>query len=192
MTTLTCISPVDGSVVAAREALAPDAARGLIARARAAQTDWVQRPLAERVAILRDGVARLCAQDDAVPELAWMMGRPVRHGGEFGGVTERATHMADIAAEALAPTVAEHSDRFERRIAREPHGVCLVIAPWNYPYMTAINSLAPALIAGNAVLLKPATQTILTAERMVAPSRRRGCRPASSCHSSPSMRRRRG
>jgi len=167
MTTLTCISPVDGSGVAEREALEPDAARGLIARAREAQTAWSRRPLAERVSILRDGVARLCAEDDAVPELAWMMGRPVRYGGEFGGVAERANHMADIAEEALAPMVAEHSERFERRIAREPHGVCLVIAPWNYPYMTAINCVAPALIAGNAVILKPATQTILTAERMV-------------------------
>ena len=167
MTTLTCISPIDGSVVAEREALEPDAARGLIACARAAQETWATRPLAERVAILRDGVARLCAEDDAVPELARMMGRPVRYGGEFGGVSERATHMADIAEEALAPMVAEHSERFERRIAREPHGVCLVVAPWNYPYMTAINCVAPALIAGNAVMLKPATQTILTAERMV-------------------------
>ena len=151
----------------------------------------MQRPLAERVAILRDGVARLCAQDDAVPELARMMGRPVRHGGEFGGTTERATPHGRHRAEALAPMVAEHSERFERRIAREPHGVCLVIAPWNYPYMTAINCVAPALIAGNAVMLKPATQTILTAERMVAAFTARGCRRTSSPPSSPTTRRRR-
>src|SRR5690606_25966379 len=96
-----------------------------------------------------------------------MMGRPVRYGGEFGGVTERASYMADIAEQALAPMVVEASDRFERRIEREPHGVVLVIAPWNYPYLTAINAVAPALIAGNAVVLKHATQTLLAGERMV-------------------------
>jgi len=168
MTTLTCISPIDGSVVATRTAMPEAEARALIDRARAAQADWARRPLPERVEAVRRGTGRLAAMDDAVPELARMMGRPVRHGGEFGGVKERAFHMCDIAEAALAPMVAEASDAFERRIEREPHGVCLIIAPWNYPYMTAINSVAPALIAGNAVILKPATQTILTAERMVA------------------------
>jgi acyl-CoA reductase-like NAD-dependent aldehyde dehydrogenase len=96
-----------------------------------------------------------------------MMGRPVRYGGEFGGVEERASYMADIADQALAPLVVEDSEKFERRILREPHGVVLVIAPWNYPYMTAINTVAPALIAGNAVVIKHATQTLLAGERMV-------------------------
>ncbi len=168
MTTLTCRSPIDGSVVAEREALSLETARERIARARAAQAAWAARPLAERVAILEAGTARLTAMADAVPELARMMGRPVRYGGEFGGVAERAEHMCAIAEAALAPQVVESSARFERRIEREPHGVCLVIAPWNYPYMTAINAVVPALAAGNAVLLKPATQTLLTAERMVA------------------------
>jgi acyl-CoA reductase-like NAD-dependent aldehyde dehydrogenase len=96
-----------------------------------------------------------------------MMGRPVRYGGEFGGTNERASYMADIAESALAPIVVEDSDKFERRILREPHGLVFVIAPWNYPYMTAINTVAPALIAGNAVALKHATQTLLVGERMV-------------------------
>jgi len=62
--------------------------------------------------------------------------------------------------------VIEQSDAFTRTIAREPQGLVFVIAPWNYPYMTAINTVAPALIAGNAVLLKHATQTLLVGERM--------------------------
>src|SRR6056297_1222620 len=159
-TTLNCISPIDGSVFATRETLSAEAARAAIAETRAAQAAWAARPLQERIDLVMAGVAAVGEMnDEIVPELARMMGRPVRYGGEFGGVSERATHMADIAAEALAPMVAEHSERFERRIAREPHGVCLVVAPWNYPYMTAINSVAPALVAGNAVMLKPATQT---------------------------------
>ena len=86
----------------------------------------------------------------------------------FGGFNERASYMADIAASALAPTQIEDSDNFRRLIKRVPHGVVLVVAPWNYPYMTAINTVAPALIAGNTVVLKHASQTLLVGERMAA------------------------
>lgn len=166
--TLKCISPIDGSVYAERPVSRLDAARSVIDTARRAQAAWAARPLSERIDRVRAGVARLGGMNDAiVPELAWMMGRPIRYGGEFRGVNQRAGHMADIASAALAPIVVENSDAFERRIVREPHGVVFVIAPWNYPYMTAINTVAPALIAGNAVVLKHATQTLLAGERLV-------------------------
>ncbi|MCP4317603.1 MAG: aldehyde dehydrogenase family protein [Hyphomicrobiales bacterium] len=164
---LQSISPVDGSVFAERPTLSTDQAFAAVERAKAAQKNWAARPLSERVDLVRKGVARVGEMnDEIVPELAMMMGRPVRYGGEFGGFNERASHMADIAAEALEPIIVEDSSAFERRILREPHGVVLVVAPWNYPYMTAINTVAPALIAGNAVLLKHATQTLLVGERM--------------------------
>ena len=54
---------------------------------------------------------------------------------------------------------------FERYVAREPVGVVFTIAPWNYPYLTTVNSVVPALIAGNAVLLKQAAQTLLVGDR---------------------------
>jgi acyl-CoA reductase-like NAD-dependent aldehyde dehydrogenase len=60
----------------------------------------------------------------------------------------------------------EDSDRFTRYLAREPVGVVFIVAPWNYPYLTAINTLAPALIAGNAVVLKHASQTLRVGERL--------------------------
>ena len=167
MTTLTCISPIDGSVFAERSALDPEAARAAVARARAAQADWAARPLAERSALVMAGVAAVGAMNDQiVPELAQMMGRPVRYGGEFGGVNERASHMADIAETSLAPIEVGEDAQFKRYIKRVPHGVVFVVAPWNYPYMTAINTVAPALIAGNTVILKHATQTLLVGERM--------------------------
>ncbi|RVT86699.1 aldehyde dehydrogenase family protein [Rhodobacteraceae bacterium CCMM004] len=165
-TLLRCISPVDGSVYAERMAL-PDAGRAAARAARAAQPGWATRPLSERRDLVLAGVARLGEMtDEVVPELAWQMGRPVRYGGEFGGVDERATYMAGIAEAALAPIRVEDSAAFRRRIDRVPLGVVLVVAPWNYPYMTAINTVAPALIAGNTVLLKHATQTLLVGERM--------------------------
>ena len=163
-----CISPIDGSVFAERPAATLEEARGVVAKARAAWAAWAARPLAERIALVRAGVARVGEMnDEIVPELAHMMGRPIRYGGEFGGFSERASYMADIATEALKPIIVEDSDAFERRILREPHGVVLVVAPWNYPYMTAVNTVAPALIAGNAVILKHASQTLLVGERMV-------------------------
>jgi acyl-CoA reductase-like NAD-dependent aldehyde dehydrogenase len=165
---LNCISPIDGSVFASRSVMAVDAAFAAVARARAAQKHWAKRPLEERIALVKAGVAALNAmKDDVVPELAHMMGRPVRYGGEFGGVNERTNYMADIAARALAPITVEDSRQFKRYIAMEPQGVVFVVAPWNYPYLTAINTIAPALIAGNAVVIKHATQTLLVGERLV-------------------------
>ena len=166
--TLKCISPIDGSVYAERPVLSAQEASLVVEKARNAQKAWAATPLNERIKLVRAGVARLGEMtDEIVPELAWMMGRPVRYGGEFGGTDERASYMADIAEETLKPIIVEESDAFERRIVREPHGVVFVIAPWNYPFMTAINSVAPGLIAGNAVILKHATQTLLVGERMV-------------------------
>ncbi|WP_417413318.1 aldehyde dehydrogenase family protein [Hoeflea sp.] len=168
MSSLKLISPVDGSVYAERPVMGIDDAAAAVARSRKAQKDWARRPLEERIALVKAGVARLNEMsDEVVPELAWMMGRPVRYGGEFGGVNERTNYMAGIAARALAPIEIENSAQFERRIEHVPHGVVFVVAPWNYPYMTAINTVAPALIAGNTVVLKHATQTLLVGERMV-------------------------
>jgi acyl-CoA reductase-like NAD-dependent aldehyde dehydrogenase len=138
-----------------------------VARARTAHGAWAERPLDERIALVKAGVARLNAmKDQIVEELAWQMGRPTRFGGEFGGVNDRTAYMSDIAAETLSPMVVENSNLFERRIEREPHGVVFIVAPWNYPYLTTINTLVPALIAGNAVILKHATQTLLVGERL--------------------------
>jgi acyl-CoA reductase-like NAD-dependent aldehyde dehydrogenase len=161
------ISPVDGSVYAERMPLAQDAAFAAAARAKAAQKAWAARPLEERIALVKAGVAALNAMTPrVVEELAWQMGRPTRYGGEFGGVNARTDYMSEIAAETLAPHVIEDSDKFRRYLAREALGVVFIIAPWNYPYLTTINTLAPALIAGNTVVLKHASQTLLVGERI--------------------------
>ena len=161
------ISPVDGSVYAERMPLSLEAARAAAARARAAQKGWAARPLAERIALVKAGVAKLNEMTPrVVEELAWQMGRPTRYGGEFGGVNARTDYMSDIAAKTLAPEMIEDSDKFRRYLAREALGVVFIIAPWNYPYLTTINTLVPALIAGNTVVLKHASQTMLVGELM--------------------------
>jgi len=144
-----------------------DETEAAVSNAHAAQAAWNERPLQERIDLVMAGVEAIGAlNDEIVPELAHMMGRPVRYGGEFGGFKERASHMAAIATDALTDIEISDDAAFKRYIKRIPHGVVLVVAPWNYPYMTAINSVAPALIAGNAVVLKHASQTLLVGERL--------------------------
>ncbi|MBK4217386.1 aldehyde dehydrogenase family protein [Paracoccus caeni] len=168
MTSIKLISPVDGSVYAERVPLTLDAARAAVARAKAAQPAWAARPLDDRIALVKAGVAKLTAMQDRIAaDLAGQMGRPIRFGkGEMGGVNARTDYMAGIAAETLAPKMVEDNDAFRRYLAREALGVVFVIAPWNYPYLTAINTIVPALIAGNTVVLKHASQTLLAGEHL--------------------------
>ncbi len=163
-------SPIDGSIYAERP-VASDAAIGAtVERARAAQVEWVATPIAERGKYLLAMLEALVAMnDEIVTELAWQMGRPVRFGGEKGGVEERTRFMVEIAEAALKPVPASNpKEGFRRYIKREPLGVVLVIAPWNYPYLTAVNTIVPGLMAGNAVILKHAAQTLLVGERFQA------------------------
>lgn len=166
MSKLTCISPIDGSVYVERDLHSKAEIETLLNGAREAQKSWANTALEARVAIVEKAIAALeNMNDEIVVELAHMMGRPVRYGGEIGGVKERAFHMTSIAAGALAPTYIEQSDEFERYFTRDALGVVLIIAPWNYPFLTAINAIVPSLVAGNAVVLKHSTQTILAGER---------------------------
>ena len=166
MTDILCISPIDGREVARRPSVSAAAIEAALAAARHAQKLWAKVPLAERTAKLTAFVdAMLTKNQEVVPEIAIQMGRPVKWGGEFRGFEERARHMIQIAPDALAPIVPEKKQGFTRYIEKTPLGVVLVVAPWNYPYLTAVNSVVPALMAGNAVILKAAAQTILVGER---------------------------
>jgi acyl-CoA reductase-like NAD-dependent aldehyde dehydrogenase len=163
-----CVSPVDGSVYVDRPVATDAEIAAALERARAAQAAWRRVPVAERAALVVGVVDAMKAMGNRIgEELAWQMGRPIRYGqGELRGLEERTRYMAEIAAEALAP-VAPKDVRpgFERFVKREPVGLVFTIAPWNYPYLTTVNSVVPALIAGNAVLLKHAAQTLLVGDR---------------------------
>jgi acyl-CoA reductase-like NAD-dependent aldehyde dehydrogenase len=156
MSKLQCISPIDGSVYVERHLASNPEIQAALVKAEQAQVAWKNTPLAERIAIGRKAIAAFAAKEDQLAkELCWMMGRPIRYAaGEVRGFVERASYMADIAEHALADIHLPEKPGFIRFIRREPLGVALVIAPWNYPYLTAINAVMPALLAGNAVLLK--------------------------------------
>ncbi len=162
-----CISPVDGSIHAERPVASDTEIHQKFSLAHSAQPVWKRLSVQERAKYCSAAVdAMLAMRDEIVPELAWQMGRPVRFGaGELGGFEERARHMIDIAEAKLANIVPDETDGFKRYISREPLGLVLTIAPWNFPYLTTVNSVIPALMAGNAVILKHASHTLLTGER---------------------------
>jgi acyl-CoA reductase-like NAD-dependent aldehyde dehydrogenase len=160
-------SPIDGSIYAERPIATDQEVNAAVERARAAQADWAQTSIAERGKYMLAMLEALVSMtDEIVPEIAWQMGRPVRYGGEFGGVRERVSYMVEIAEQALKPVPASNpKDGFRRYVKKEPLGVVMVIAPWNYPYLTAVNTIVPALMAGSTVILKHAAQTLLVGER---------------------------
>jgi acyl-CoA reductase-like NAD-dependent aldehyde dehydrogenase len=168
---LTCLSPVDGREYARRPLATDGEVAQALEKAGRAQREWAQVPLDERcAAMLRflDAMERL--NPDIVPELAWQMGRPVRYGGELRSLAERVRALVDLAPRALAPETVGSG----RSVARTPAGLVLVIAPWNYPFLTAANTIVPALLAGNAVILKPSAQTPLAGERFAEALRMAG------------------
>ncbi|MFQ5971059.1 MAG: aldehyde dehydrogenase family protein [Alphaproteobacteria bacterium] len=165
--TFQTISPVDGRVYVERPYATPEEITAALTRATEAQAAWALVPVAERAAICRRAVDVFVDRaQEIAEELAWQMGRPVRYGpGEVRGLEERARHMISIAGDVLADLEVGEKEGFTRFIRRAPLGVVLTIAPWNYPYLTAVNSIMPAVMAGNAVILKHASQTPLCAER---------------------------
>lgn len=176
---LTVHAPADGRVVAERPWASPAEVEDALARGVAAGRAWRATPLAERVALLEALVVAFEAEAEAVAvELALQIGRPVRFGpGEVAGFGQRARAMLAMAPEALAPLVPPAQEGFRRFVSHEPLGLVLVLSPWNYPYLTAVNAVIPALAAGNTVLLKHSDQTPLCAERMVAAGRAAGLPP---------------
>ena len=160
------ISPVDGRVYAQRTAATSSEIDRTLERARAAQGDWRGVPVAERARVME----RFCAEferraAEIAQGLCWQMGRPLRFApGEVRGTLERARHMIGIAPAALADIDPGPKPHFRRFIRREPLGVVFTVAAWNYPYLIAVNSVVPALLAGNAVVLKHSAQTPLAAE----------------------------
>jgi acyl-CoA reductase-like NAD-dependent aldehyde dehydrogenase len=165
--TLKTISPVDGRVYVERPLESAAGISRALETARRAQAAWSATPLPARCAVLSQAVDAFVAKSAQIAaEITWQMGRPIRYTpGEVKGFEERARFMLKVAPEALAAVQPDEKPGFARQIKRVPLGVIAVVAPWNYPYLTAVNAVLPALIAGNAVVLKHSHQTPLCAER---------------------------
>jgi acyl-CoA reductase-like NAD-dependent aldehyde dehydrogenase len=162
------ISPIDGSVYVERDLANKLQIDNTLEQAVNAQVLWRQTSLNTRSKIC---FAMLDAfeqnADEIAEQISWMMGRPIQYAkGEIAGMIERAQYMIDVAPQALAQINLPPNAGFTRYIKREPLGVAFVVAPWNYPYLTAINAIIPAIMAGNAVILKHSAQTPLCAEQL--------------------------
>jgi acyl-CoA reductase-like NAD-dependent aldehyde dehydrogenase len=166
---LRTISPVDGRIYVERPLETAAGIDRALDAAQPAQRAWACLTLAARCAILDRAVDAFVAKaNDLAAEITWQMGRPIRHSpGEIRGFEERARFMLQLAPEALAAVQPGDKAGFQRQIKRVPLGIVAVVAPWNYPYLTAVNAVLPALIAGNAVVLKASHQTPLCAERFL-------------------------
>jgi acyl-CoA reductase-like NAD-dependent aldehyde dehydrogenase len=172
----TIVSPVDGKPYRTLALADGKAIEAALTAAQAAKKAWAQTPLAARIAAVTKLVEAVLATKDAnAEEITWQMGRPIgQTPGEMRGFEDRARHMLAIAPQALADVKPEAKDGFTRFISRDPLGLVFVIAPWNYPWLTSVNAIVPALVAGNAVLLKHSHQTPLVAERYAAAAKAAG------------------
>jgi acyl-CoA reductase-like NAD-dependent aldehyde dehydrogenase len=161
------ISPVDGSVFVERDLASAAEIERSLAQANGARSGWRATPPEERAGALSDAVdAFVGAKEDIAAEITWQMGRPLSQSpGEVRGFEERSRYMIGAAPDALSDVDAGPKQGFRRFIRRDPLGTVFVVAPWNYPYLTAVNTIMPALMAGNTVVLKHSAQTPLGAER---------------------------
>ena len=163
------VSPIDHEVAFSYDELTEAQAFAALDVAESAQRGWAEVPLSERVELCRQMLDAYRVHLEAnASEITRMMGKPLAQArGEFeGGVVERTLSLCDQAAEALADHVLPERQGFRRVVRREPVGVVLNIAAWNYPLLVPINVVVPAVLAGNAVLLKHAPQTALVAAQL--------------------------
>lgn len=167
MTKIQTISPIDDTLYYSGEQHSLTEVEMAINLARDAFVEWASLSLAERIKYVSGLVDAIENEKDAIAEeITWQMGRPLSQSpGEINGFVERARYMMDIARESLNPYKPEEKSGFERWIEYVPLGIVTVLSPWNYPYLTSVNAIVPALVAGNAVILKHSLQTPQVAER---------------------------
>jgi acyl-CoA reductase-like NAD-dependent aldehyde dehydrogenase len=161
------ISPISQQVVAERVLATKEDVIAATKLASQAQLSWANTTIQQRAQYCHQAIDyMLTNKDELAKEITLMMGRPLCYStGEINGLAERARFMIDAAEAELEDICIESSTEFKRFIRRQPLGVVATLAPWNYPYLTTVNSIIPALMAGNAVILKHSMQTLLCAER---------------------------
>ena len=167
MTQIKSLSPINNDVIAVRELATGAHIENVLTQGKNAQQAWQKVALKDKAKMLNTAIDFMVANKAKLAkEICLQMGRPIRYcEGEINGLAERGRHMIAIAPDELDDiTIASEPGKM-RKISKEPLGTVLTIAPWNYPYLTAVNSIIPALMAGNTVILKHSAQTLLCAER---------------------------
>ena len=162
------VSPITNTVLFTREYASHAEIDQTLEKGTLSFDSWKCVSLEDRMEAVRDFVSHVVRMKSILSkELTEQMGRPIRYTqGEINGFEQRAETMLSLAHEALADIHPPEKEGFTRFVRREPLGVVLVLSPWNYPYLTAVNALVPALVSGNTVILKHSEQTALVAERL--------------------------
>lgn len=164
-------NPYDKSLVASHtSSLKKDSkhedADKIVLKSRNAQKIWKNKSLSERIDVISKFVEYFKINKEAIAtDITRQMGKPFQHSlGEINGLEERSKAMMELSTRALASKTIESSDEFIRVVHKEPKGIALTLAPWNYPLLTAVNSVVPALLAGNSILLSHGPTCFLSSQ----------------------------
>lgn len=163
MKKITVENPATNEVAYEIDAMSAEEIRAATERAAETQARWKRAPVKERVELVERFIKELTGDRERIAEeMTRQMGKPLwQSDKEINGCVERAAYMASIAEDALKDRRVQAADGEFMKIALEPKGVVLDIASWNYPLMVAVSAVAPAVLAGNAVLLKHSSHTPL-------------------------------
>lgn len=160
---LNLVNPATGEVFRTIGYTPEAALDALLGRMRIAQRAWRDVPVAQRAAVCQEFVEQFQAISEAVArDITLQMGKPLaqaRH--EVNTMLDRARTMIRLAPAALEDDMLPLKEGFHRFIRHEPLGIVLDIPAWNYPLLIAVNVVVPALLAGNAVLVKHSRLTPL-------------------------------
>lgn len=154
-------SPFTQKIVAQYDADTFESVKNKFLNLQQSQQQWKLLSVEKRIENIKKALEYFTVNKQQISrDISEQMGRPISQSpGEINGLLERANYMCDIAVESLKPMKLPEKPGFERSIVREPLGVVFVISAWNFPLLVAINSIVPALLAGNTVLLKHSSLT---------------------------------
>ena len=158
---LSITNPWSGDTLLSLELDGISAINAKVERAKRCAAEWSQSSLEERTELVERFIELALAERAEIAlSVTRQMGKPISESlGEVGTMVARARMMIGLAPDALADRHVALGDGIHRRITRDPLGVVVDIAAWNYPLLIAVNVVVPAVLAGNAVLLKHASQT---------------------------------
>jgi acyl-CoA reductase-like NAD-dependent aldehyde dehydrogenase len=164
------VNPATGVVLREFECATDDEVRAAVARAREAQESWRKLGVQRRVSILKDFQQRLHQRKSEIADaITQEAGKPRAEAltTEVLVVLDAVRFLIDDAHRLLLDEPVPHGNLATKlksgRLVREPYGVIGIISPWNYPFSIPATETLAALVAGNAVILKPSELTSLVA-----------------------------
>jgi len=163
------VNPASEEVFRTIEPTPESELESILSRMRTAQQQWREAPLPVRMDACRQSIDAFRSMKEAVAlDMTRQMGKPIRQARqEVDTMLDRADTMVRLAPASLQDEMLPPKEGFRRFIRHEPLGIVLNIPAWNYPLLIAVNVVVPALLAGNAVLIKHARLTPLCGDAFV-------------------------